>query len=324
MAITFSAKKKSSTGGPQLKAAVIGTGYLGRFHAQKYAALDGVELVAVADINADQARSVADEVGCRAVTDYRELLDEIDLASIVVPTDLHFDIARTCLQGGCHLLVEKPITQTIDEAEELIRIAGEQKLVLQVGHLERFNPAIMALDGVLKNPTFIECQRMAPFKTRGTEVNVVLDLMIHDIDIILSLVGADVADVNSVGGSVLSDEVDIANARLQFATGCVANVTASRASRDAVRKIRIFQPDAYISVDYQDRKIAIYRLKGGGMPVPGLPNVTMEHKKFKQGDPLMTEIESFVKTARDGGAPVVSGEDGKRALEVAMHINQKL
>lgn len=323
MAIKFSRNKGSEEGKP-LRAAVIGTGYLGRFHAQKYAAIKGVELVAIVDIDSKQANSVANEVGCRAVTDYREILDEIDLASIVVPTDLHFDIAKECLQSNCHLLVEKPITQTIDEAEELISIARENDLVLQVGHLERFNPAIMALDGVLKNPTFIECQRMAPFKTRGTEVNVVLDLMIHDIDIILSLIGADVSQINSVGGSVLSDEVDIANARLQFETGCVANVTASRASRDTVRKIRIFQPDAYISVDYQDRKIAIYRLKGGGMPVPGLPNVTMEHKKFKQGDPLMTEIESFVKTVREGGQPVVSGEDGKRALEVAMQINEKL
>ena len=323
MAIKFSRNKGSEEGKP-LRAAVIGTGYLGRFHAQKYAAIKGVELVAIVDIDSKQANSVANEVGCRAVTDYREILDEIDLASIVVPTDLHFDIAKECLQSNCHLLVEKPITQTIDEAEELISIARENDLVLQVGHLERFNPAIMALDGVLKNPTFIECQRMAPFKTRGTEVNVVLDLMIHDIDIILSLIGADVSQINSVGGSVLSDEVDIANARLQFETGCVANVTASRASRDTVRKIRIFQPDAYISVDYQDRKIAIYRLKGGGMPVPGLPNVTMEHKKFKQGDPLMTEIESFVKTVREGGQPVVSGEDGKRALEVATQINEKL
>jgi predicted dehydrogenase len=324
LVLSLRGKKKITSDAPPLKAAVIGTGYLGRFHAQKYAAIGGVELVAVADVNQQQANDVAGEVDCRAVTDYRELLGEIDLASIVVPTDLHYDIARECLASGCHLLVEKPITQTIEEAEELIGIAREKGVVLQVGHLERFNPAIMALDGVLKNPTFIECQRMAPFKTRGTEVNVVLDLMIHDIDIILSLVGADVSQVNAVGGSVLSDEVDIANARLQFETGCVANVTASRASRDTVRKIRIFQPDAYISVDYQDRKIAIYRLKGGGIPVPGLPNVTMEHKKFKQGDPLMTEIESFVRTVREKGEPVVSGEDGKRALEVAMQINKKL
>ncbi len=325
MAIRIPRKKKSGKPqGPPLKAAVIGTGYLGRFHAQKYAAIDGVELVAVADINQQQAAAVAGEVGCRPVTDYRELLGEIDIASIVVPTNLHFAIARECLQQGVHLLVEKPITQTLEEADELVALAREKNLVLQVGHLERFNPAIMALDGVLKNPTFIECQRMAPFKTRGTEVNVVLDLMIHDIDIILSLVGADVTQINSVGGSVLSSEVDIANARLQFETGCVANVTASRASRDTVRKIRIFQPDGYISVDYQERKIAIYRLHGDGLPVPGLPNVTMEHKKFRQGDPLMTEIESFVETVRTGGTPVVSGEVGRRALEVAMRINRKL
>lgn len=307
-----------------LRAAVIGVGYLGRFHAQKYAALEGVELVAVVDASRERAEEVAAEVGAAASTDYREILDQVDLVSIVVPTQHHFEVARACLEAGCHILLEKPITQTVEEADALIALAAERDLIFQVGHLERFNPAVMALQGVLKNPQFIESHRLAPFKPRGTDVNVVLDLMIHDIDIILSLVGKEVGTVNSVGVPVLSDEVDIANARLQFANGCVANVTASRVSRDAVRKIRIFQADAYISIDYQSRKIAIFRKKGGGMPVPGLPNVTMEEKCFAQSDALLEEVRAFVASVRTGSEPVVTGEDGKRALELALAINQKL
>jgi predicted dehydrogenase len=203
-------------------------------------------------------------------------------------------------------------------------MAAERHLVFQVGHLERFNPAILALRGVLKNPLFIESHRLAPFKSRGTDVNVVLDLMIHDIDIILNMVHSTVKVVNSVGVPVLSNEVDIANARLQFENGCVANVTASRASREAMRKIRIFQSDAYISIDYQERKIAIFRKGGEGFPIPGLPNVTMEEKSFEQGDALLAEIRAFIDAVGTGTAPPVTGEDGKRALELALQINKKL
>ncbi len=308
----------------KLRAGVIGVGYLGRFHAQKYAALENVELVGVADASLERAAEIAAEVGTRTFDNYRDLLPEVDLVSIVVPTKDHFVVGKTCLEAGCHILLEKPITQTVAEADELIALARRQGKVFQVGHLERFNPAVMALQGVLNNPQFIESQRLAPFKPRGTDVNVVLDLMIHDIDIILSMMPHGIKLVNSIGVPVLSDEVDIANARLQFENGCVANVTASRVTKDPVRKIRIFQADAYISIDYQERKISIYRKKSGESLIPGLPNIAVEVKSFEQGDPLLDEIKAFVDAVKNGSEPVVSGEDGKRALEVAMQINQKL
>ncbi len=307
-----------------LRAAVIGVGYLGRFHAQKYAGLEGVDLVAVVDADRDRAEEVAAEVGTTAYTDFRQILDQVDLVSIVVPTQFHHSVAKACMEANCHILLEKPITQTVAEADELIELARERQLVFQVGHLERFNPAVMALEGVLNKPQFIESQRLASFKPRGTDVNVVLDLMIHDIDIILSMVRSPIKLVNSVGVPVLSDEVDIANARLQFENGCVANVTASRVSREGVRKIRIFQADAYISIDYQARQIAIYRKQPGLSMIPGLPNISVEQKSFEQGDALMAEVRSFVTAVKEGSAPVVSGEDGKRALELALQINTKL
>ncbi len=308
----------------KLRAAVIGVGYLGRFHAQKFAALEDVELVGVVDTSAERAAEVAAEVGCPSYTDYRELLGKVELVSIVVPTKYHFQVARDCFEAGCHVLLEKPVTRSVEEADQLIELARQKGCVFQVGHLERFNPAILALKGVIKNPQFIESHRLAPFKARGTDVNVVLDLMIHDIDIILSIVGHPIKTVNSVGVPVLSGEVDIANARLQFENGCVANVTASRVSREGMRKVRIFQPDAYISIDYQERKISIYRKSDGGMMIPGLPNILMEEKSFSQSDALMAEIRSFVDVVKGGTQPVVSGEDGRRALEVALQINTRL
>lgn len=307
-----------------LRAGVIGVGYLGRFHAQKYAALPDVELVGVVDADQARAEEVAHEVGTMACTDYSELLGRVDLVSIVVPTYLHFKVAKAALNAGVHILLEKPVTQTVAEADELIRIAEDKNLVFQVGHLERFNPAVVALGDVLKNPMFIESHRLSPFKPRGTDVNVVLDLMIHDIDIILNMVNSPVESINSVGVPVLSEEVDIANARLQFANGCVANVTASRVSREPMRRIRIFQPDAYVSIDYQSCKIGIFRKGGEGVPVPAIPNVTMDETSFSQGDPLFDEIKAFVRSVNEGLPPVVSGEDGKRALEVALWITRKL
>jgi predicted dehydrogenase len=308
----------------KLRAAVIGVGYLGRFHAQKYAALSGVDLVAVVDTDAPRAQQVATEVGTAAYDDYRQILDQADIVSIVVPTQFHYAVAKDFLNAGCHILLEKPITQTVEEADELIAIAAEKKLVFQAGHLERFNPAVMALKGVIKEPVFIESHRLAPFKARGTDVNVVLDLMIHDIDILLSMVPSTVKTINSVGVPVLSQEVDIANARLQFENGCVANVTASRVSRETMRKIRIFQPDAYISIDYQAHKISILRKGGNGFPVPGLPETAMEERSFEQVDALLEEIRSFIDAVREGTPPAVSGEEGKRALELALQINRRL
>lgn len=308
----------------KLRAAVIGVGYLGRFHAQKFAANPDVDLVGVVDSDQARAEEIAKELGTQAFTDYHVVLPLVDVVSIVVPTQYHYPVAKDCFNAGCHVLLEKPITQTVAEAEELIQLADSKQLVFQVGHLERFNPAVMALKGVLQNPQFIESHRLAPFKSRGTDVNVVLDLMIHDIDILLSMVPHPMKTINSVGVPVLSEEVDIANARLQFENGCVANVTASRASRETMRKMRIFQQDAYISIDFQSREIAIYRKKQGLNLIPGLPNVGMEKRSFDQGDPLKDEIDAFVSSVKEGTPPVVSGADGKRALEVAIQISGKL
>ncbi len=308
----------------KLRAGVIGVGYLGRFHAHKYSSLPEVELVAVVDNDADKANEVAAETQCEALTDYRQLFGKVDLVSIAVPTQYHYPVAKDCLENGIHILLEKPITQTVAEADELIEMARLRNLVFQVGHLERFNPAVLALEGVINKPMFIESHRLAPFKPRGTDVNVVLDLMIHDIDIILNIVRSDIKLINSVGVPVISPEVDIANARIQFENGCVANVTASRASREAMRKIRIFQPDAYISIDYQTRRIGLFRKGGEGLAVPNIPNVTLEEKCFAQADSLLEEIRAFIHAVRTGDEPVVTGEDGRRALEIALEINKKL
>lgn len=307
-----------------LRAAVIGVGYLGRFHAQKYASLADVELTGVVDTDRSRAEQVAAEVGCPAFDDYRAVLDRVDLVSIVVPTHFHHAVARAFLQAGCHVLLEKPITETVAEAEDLIALARDNGALLQVGHLERFNPAIVALNGLLKTPMFIESHRLTPFRDRGTDVNVVLDLMIHDIDIILNMVQSDLTAIHASGVPILSHEVDIANARLEFASGCVANVTASRVSRDAMRKVRVFQADAYFSIDYQKRKIAVCRKGGEGMAIPGLPGITMQEKRFAEGDALMVEVQAFVDAVRYGRAPVVGGEDGRRALEVALQISRHL
>ncbi|MGC8733229.1 MAG: Gfo/Idh/MocA family protein, partial [Halothiobacillaceae bacterium] len=243
----------------KLQCAVIGTGYLGKFHADKYALLPECELVAVVDANPKTAASLAAKHGCRGLTDYRELLGKVDAVSIAVPTSLHFEVARDFLAAGIHVLVEKPITTTVEQADELIRLAREKNRVLMVGHLERFNPAILALDGVLDQPRFIESTRLAPFKPRATDVSVVLDLMIHDIDIILDIVDSPITHVEASGACVLTNDTDIANARLTFANGCVANVTASRISLKSERKMRLFQKDAYLSVDFQNRVLATHR-----------------------------------------------------------------
>ncbi len=307
-----------------LRAAVIGVGYLGRFHAQKYHGHPDIELIGVVDSDIERATEVAAECETKAFDTMDEVLGNVDLVSIVVPTLYHYEVARQCLEADCHILLEKPVTQTVEEAEKLIALAQKKGLVFQVGHLERFNPAVIALQGVLNNPQFIETHRLSPFKPRGTDVNVVLDLMIHDIDILLSMVQHELKTINSVGVPVLSDEVDIANARLQFANGCVANVTASRVTREPMRKMRVFQQDAYISIDFQERKIGIYKKTPGVTLIPGLPDIGFKEISFDQGDPLRDEIHAFVDSVRTGAPPVVSGEDGKHALEVAMQISQKL
>jgi predicted dehydrogenase len=302
-----------------VRTAVIGVGYLGRFHAQKFAVLPGSRLVAVADSSADARERVASEVGCRAVADYREILGEVDAVSIATPTPLHHRIARDCLDRGVHVLVEKPITETAAQARELIELAALRGRVLQVGHLERFNSAIVALGETLHVPRFIESHRLAPFKERGTDVNVVLDLMIHDIDLIQSLVGAPIASIDAVGASVFSAGLDIANARIRYANGCVANTTASRVSMKTERKLRMFQDDAYVSIDMQQKVLTIVRKPPGGA-APG--QVVIEERSYEQGDALRLEIEAFLGSIREGRPAAVTGEDGLRALETAIRITE--
>jgi predicted dehydrogenase len=305
------------------RVAVIGVGYLGKFHAEKYAGLPQADLVAVVDSDRDKSDEIALKHGVKGYTDYRDILDKVDAVSIAVPTVCHFQVARDFLQHGVSILLEKPITSTLDEAEELIRLAREKNVVLQVGHIERFNPVIMALNNVVTEPRFIESIRIAPFKPRGTDVNVVIDLMIHDIDIIQNIVRSPVKLINSIGAPVFTPEEDIANARIQFENGCVANVTASRISLKSERRMRIFQPDAYITCDFQYKKVAVFR-KGEGEMFPGVPNVKMEEKVLEQVDALQEEIASFLESVRTGTSPVVTGEDGKRALETAILISRNL
>jgi predicted dehydrogenase len=307
----------------KLRTAVIGVGYLGQFHAEKYAQLPGSELVAVVDTDLERVEEIAARLGTKGFTNFREILDNVDAVSIVVPTRFHFNVARSFLERGIHVLLEKPITTTLDEADELIRIARERRAVLQVGHLERFNPVVVALAGYLTKPGFIESVRIAPFKPRGTDVNVVLDLMIHDIDIIQHVVKSPVKQINSIGAPVFTSEEDIANARILFENGCVANVTASRIRLKSERRMGIFQPESYISVDFQNKKIAVYR-KGEGETQPGIPAIQVDEQSFEQGDALKSEIESFLDAINTGKTPVVSGEDGRLALETALKINKKL
>jgi predicted dehydrogenase len=306
-----------------LRAAVIGAGYLGRFHAQKYAAASGCQLVAVVDSQPDTARRVAAELGCEALSNFRALAGRIDVASVVTPTPMHFAVASSLLAQGVHVLVEKPITVTVDEARTLVALAEQHCRVLQVGHLERFNPAIVAAEPLLAAPQFIECQRLAPFKLRGTDVNVVLDLMIHDIDIVQSIVHSDIESLDAVGTPVFSPEIDIANARIRFSNGCVANVTASRVSMKTERKLRVFTHDAYVSIDLQQKILTSIRKRAEAVSENELP-VSINEESFEQGDALAAEIAAFLASCRGERAIAVTGSDGLRALETAVSITTKL
>ncbi len=307
----------------KIRAAVIGVGYLGRFHAQKYAQLDTCDLVAVVDARDEVRRQVATELNTTAVGDYRELLGQVDAVSVVTPTPAHFAIAEAFLAAGAHVLVEKPITETPDQARALIALAKEKRRILQVGHLERFNAAVLAADPHVRDPRFMECVRLAPYKERGTDVNVVLDLMIHDIDLIQSLVRSEIVSIDAIGTPVFSGEIDIANARIRFANGCVANTTASRVSLKTERKLRIFEQAAYMSVDLQQKILTLIR-KRDGAPQAGQLPVNIEEANFAQGDALKSEIESFLDCIRNDKDPIVSGEDGLRALETAIRITEQV
>jgi predicted dehydrogenase len=307
----------------KIRAAVIGVGYLGRFHAQKYAQLDACELIAVVDARQEVRDAVGAEVKARAVADYRELLGQVDAVSVVTPTPAHFAIADAFLEAGAHVLVEKPITETPEQARALIARARDRGRILQVGHLERFNAAILAAEPHLSTPRFMECQRLAPYKERGTDVNVVLDLMIHDIDLVQSLAGSEIVSIDAIGTPVFSGEIDIANARIRFANGCVANTTASRVSMKTERKLRIFEDAAYISLDLQQKILTLIR-KREGVPQAGQLPVSIEEANLEQGDALKSEIASFLECIRNDRRPIVSGEDGLRALETAIRITEQV
>ncbi|MGZ5159165.1 MAG: Gfo/Idh/MocA family protein [Burkholderiales bacterium] len=301
----------------KLKAAVVGVGSLGRWHVQKYAALDGVELFGVADVDTQRARDAAGQYGARAVEDFKDLLDEVDLVSVVVPTEAHYEVARACLDAGVHVLVEKPITSSLEQADALIALAEQKGLVLSVGHLERFNPAFVDLSGMLDRPFFIEAERLGGFKGRGTDVDVVLDLMIHDIDLVLAMMPSRVASVSACGFQVLTDLVDIANARIEFEDGAVADLSASRVSRTPVRKLRVFGTNFSASADLNVPELRVERRPG---PNGGDSNALT----YTSADALLREIEGFVAAVRGNGGCIVTGDQGRSALALALEINEAI
>ncbi|MEQ8493361.1 MAG: Gfo/Idh/MocA family oxidoreductase [Gammaproteobacteria bacterium] len=315
----------SNTPPRTLRAAVIGVGYLGNFHAQKYIACPGVELVAVVDSDAARAAEIGAKYGTRAVTDYRDILGEVDLVSIVVPPANHFDIAHDCLTAGVHTLVEKPVTERVDQAEVLIECATRAALVLQVGHLERFNPVVLALRKHIGRPRLIEAQRFAAYKARGTEVDVVLDLMIHDIDIVLSIADSPVTAIHSTGTAVVTPDIDIAHARLEFADGLVAELAASRVSQEPTRTMKVFEDARCIAIDYMHHELRFGSVENGHEHLDQA-EVTFESeaRTVARTDVLMDEIASFVDAVRHGVAPAVTGEDGKRALALAIEISHRI
>ncbi|HYM20724.1 MAG TPA: Gfo/Idh/MocA family oxidoreductase [Candidatus Kapabacteria bacterium] len=318
-----------------MKAGVIGVGHLGKIHAKLWSELGGAELFGIYDANAVEAERVAAENRTKSAADVESLLREVDGVSIVTPTSTHYDVAKLAISMGKHVFIEKPITTTISEAEELISLAKKHHVRIQVGHIERFNPALLAVEPYINEPRFFESHRLAQFKPRGTDVAVVLDLMIHDIDVILSLVKADVVSVDASGVSVVSDEIDIANARIKFANGSVANVTASRISQNPMRKLRIFERDAYVSVDFATKSAEVFRLVDPDDSAASKSlmfnlgeidraekklNIIYERPDVREINPLMFELEQFCAVIEHGKAPTVSGEDGAAALKVAEMI----
>ena len=304
-----------------LRVAVIGVGHLGKHHARILSALPGVELVAVVDTNRPRAEEIAAAHRTRPLFDARDLDGQVDAVTIAVPTAIHRDIARPFLDAGIAALVEKPLARSLAEADDLIAAAGRSRAVLAVGHTERFNPAVAAARRFLSDPRFIEVHRLGTFPERSLDIDVVFDLMIHDLDVVLSLVASDLEAVDAVGVPVLTSRVDIANARLRFANGCIANLTASRISRDRVRKIRFFQPSAYVSIDYAAQKLEIYRLDTGSGPAPSIHGGDVE---VENDEPLRLELADFADAVGSRRPPRVTGEQGRRALEVATEITDRI
>jgi predicted dehydrogenase len=306
-----------------VRVGVVGVGHLGYHHARNYVALENVILAGVVDTDSERLAKAAADFGAPGYTTVAELLDAgIDAASVVVPTSAHCDVALQLLEAGVDVMVEKPIASTIVEAEALVTCAKSKNRLLQVGHIERFNGAVVALFDSVRDPRFIECHRLSPYPNRGDDVSVVLDLMIHDLEIVRALVGEPVTAVDAVGVSVFSKYEDIANARIRFASGCVANVTCSRVSVERMRKIRIFARDSYVSTDYSAQEVLVYRKKPGPLTEGMTPMdlITVEPLDVHKDEPLKLELASFVQCVRDRRSPVVSGEDALEALALAQQV----
>ncbi len=310
----------------KIRVGVVGVGHLGQHHARIYASLPQCELVGVVDIDPKVAQKFAKQYGSKGFSNYRDLFGKVDALSIVVPTVYHYSIAIECLRAGVHLMVEKPITSTVDQAQELITLAQQHRCILQVGHIERFNTAVMRLKQLVTRPMFIEGHRLGPYDPRVKDVGVVLDLMIHDLDIVLQLANSPVKSVEGTGVGVYGQNEDIANARVTFESGCVANLTASRVTPVRKRKIRIFQPDTYLSIDYIDQEVEIFQRVPIPNPEPGMPDISIVRKKEKieKKEPLKLELVHFIECVQRGLEPMVRGEHARDALMLAVEISEQI
>jgi predicted dehydrogenase len=304
----------------KIRVSVIGVGHLGEYHVQKYKAHPDVDLVGIIDTNKDRANEIGQRYNVKVFGNHKEILGKVDAVSLAVPTESHFDVAKDVLAEGVHLLIEKPITYMLEPADTLIRMAGEKGLILQVGLVERYNPAIVRMESMLKQPLFIEAHRMNKFTIRGTDVDVVLDLMIHDLDIILHIVPSGVKEIHAVGMSVITGKTDIANVRLIFENGAVANLTASRVSEKIIRKIRVFQPNAYLHADCYKREFTITKLDNGAGDLSNLPDLKTEKETFPGSDPLADQIDFFIKSVIKGPGPVMRERDERKALKIAIDV----
>jgi predicted dehydrogenase len=307
----------------KLKVGVVGVGYFGQFHAEKYAKIEGVELVGVVDVDTSRAGEIAKRYRTQPFEHHADLFNKIQAVSIAVPTPFHYSTTKDFFLQGIDVLLEKPISNTLDQADELIGLAESKGLIFQVGHLERFNGALSGVEGRVQHPRFIESHRLAPFSGRGAEVDVVLDLMVHDIDIILSLVNSKVKELQAVGIPILTHSPDIANARIEFENGCTASLTANRVSEEKIRKTRIFQPDGILSIDYLSQKLSLSK-KGVPLGEEKIPQMITEEIPVQKIDLLESEIRSFLQSVRNRKKARVSGLDGKRALALALQIIQKM
>lgn len=312
-----------------IKVGVIGIGYLGQHHARIYSEIEDVELIAIVDIDEKKAMAFAEKYGCEAYPDYREMLDKVDALSIVTPTISHYNIALDCIRAGKDILIEKPITVNVEEANELIIESEKSGCIIQIGHLERYNPAVLAASEIIKEPKFIEAERLSPFLGRGTDVDVTLDLMIHDIDIILGLISSPIKDIRAVGAKVLTDKIDVAKAWLEFENGSVALITASRLSPEKQRRLKVFQKDSYISIDYQSHEVRRYFppiLSGESQSYRDRTgdDISFDVIKPEHKEPLREELKDFINCVKERKRPKVSATEGRDALKVVLEITSKI